>query len=147
GDRVTGRLKDGAGRATVLVVIAVLFWLAGDRLAGLESRTYDLMQGLTAGPAPSDVVDVSTDGAAANPWDFAGLAELITRVRREEPGVIALASPAPGPVRPQDVERLRSLIELETRAGAQPDDQRIAGLTHQLRDAERQLADSASVAA
>lgn len=111
-------LSAQAGRLLLCAVLALVFWLGGDRTIGVERGLFDLGQRLTAGAPDASVVIVDTGGPDVSPWSQPGFGVLISRLRSAGAAAVLPAAPPMGFVTAQDVTRLRSLVALEQRGGS-----------------------------
>lgn len=132
GDNGMG-LNAQAGRLLLCAVLALAFWLGGDRAIGVERGLFDLGQRLTAGAPDASVVIVDTGGPDVSPWSQPGFGALISRLRAAGAAAVLPAVPPLSFVTAQDVSRLKSLVALEQRSGSpRAAAQEAGGLSHQL---------------
>lgn len=146
-DSQVAGLPGEAAQVGLCAVLALLFALGGDRLVGIERGFYDLSQRLSSAAAAAPVVIVEPDAGAADPWSLPRLDELLGGLKAAGARVIIPAAPAPPPANTDDINRLRSLLRLEERAGALANRAEPGLLQRQLAEAEEQLAQQQRVAA
>lgn len=140
-------LPGEAAQAGLCAVLALFFALGGDRLVGIERGFYDLCQRLSAAVAAAPVVIVEPDTGTADPWSLPRLDELIGSLKAAGARVIIPAAPAPPPASSDEINRLRSLLRLEERAGALANRAEPGLLQRQLEEAEERLGQQQRVAA
>ncbi|MCC5794429.1 MAG: protein kinase [Chromatiales bacterium] len=112
-ERTRAGTGSGAGLLVLLATLAVAGWWLAEPLGRVESRFYDALQKLQAGPGSASVALLELE---SDWWTHPRIGELAAELARLEPSVVLPASPVPAATQLPDLERLAALVELEQRS-------------------------------
>ncbi len=115
GVRSTGSPGALARLTLLLALLAAAIWGGAERMLGVESWYYDILQRLQAQPGSEQIVLVET-AAATELWDDPGLPALLRTIADERPAAILPLAPALSDRDVSELNRLAAVLDLEQRA-------------------------------